>query len=102
MATALAFTAPLWAWQAREDSWVFVTLPREVSDEIADLVAPLPPRGFGSVRVDVTLGGSTWRTSVFPSVEEAAYVLPVKRAVRRAEGIEVGDEAEVSLTVLDG
>ena len=98
----LAFTAPLWAWRAREDSWVFVTVPREVSDEIADLVAALPPRGFGSVRVEVRIGGSTWRTSVFPSGEEAAYVLPVKRAIRRAERLEVGDEADVSLTVLDG
>jgi hypothetical protein len=59
------------------------------------------PRGFGSVRVEAVLGSTTWRTSLFPSREEQAYVLPVKKAVRRAEGVETGDEVEVSLLVLD-
>ena len=98
----LTFRAQLWAWRARPDSWVFVTVPEEVSDAIHDATVALPPRGFGSVRVEVRIGGSTWRTSVFPSSEEAAYVLPVKRAVRDREGLDVGDEAEVALTVLDG
>jgi hypothetical protein len=98
----LTFRAPLWAWRSRPDSWVFLTVPPEVSDAIDDATATLPPRGFGSVRVEVRIGGSTWRTSVFPSSEESAFVLPVKRAVRSAEGLDVGDEAEVGLTVLDG
>ncbi|QZY28668.1 DUF1905 domain-containing protein [Nocardioides coralli] len=98
---AWTFTAPLWPWEARPDSWVFLTVPPEVSDEIEDRMVARAPRGFGSVRVEVTIGGSTWRTSVFPSKEEAAYVLPVKKAVRRAEDLEAGDEAEVRLTVLD-
>lgn len=100
--TVLSFTAPLWAWQARPDSWVFVTVPPDQSAAIEDAVAALPPRGFGSVRVEVRVGGSTWRTSVFPSSEEECYVLPVKRAVRRAEDLDVGDDAEVELRVLDG
>lgn len=97
----LSFRSALWAWRARSDSWVFVSVPRPVSEAIEDEVAALPPRGFGSVRVEVTIGGSTWRTSVFPSAEEEGYVLPVKRPVRRAEGLEVGDEADVVLRVLD-
>lgn len=95
------FRATLWAWEARPDSWVFLTVPPDVSDAIADGVAGRLPRGFGSVRVEVHVGGSTWRTSVFPSTEEEAYVLPVKRPVRRAEGLDVGDTAEVRLRVLD-
>lgn len=98
----LTFTAALWAWQERPDSWVFVTLPPHVADAVADASAALPPRGFGSVRVEVRIGGSTWRTSVFPSSAESTYVLPVKRAVRTAEGLDVGDDAVVGLTVLDG
>ena len=95
-------TAELWRHEG-EAAWYFVTLPHEVADEIADLEETRPTRrGFGSVRVEVTVGGSTWRTSVFPSSEEAAYVLPVKRAVRRAEALDVGDEAVVELTVLEG
>jgi hypothetical protein len=95
------FTARLWAWQARTDSWVFLTVPTEVSDDIADRWVG-EPRGFGSVRVEAALGSSTWRTSVFPSKEEQAYVLPVKKAVRRSEEVDTGDDVEVTLVVLDG
>ncbi len=88
------FTAPLWRW--REGSWHFVTVPQDVSDEVDDVVGDATG-GFGSVRVEVTVGGSTWSTSVFPSSEQAAYVLPVKKQVRTAEGLEEGDEVRVGL-----
>lgn len=51
-----------------------------------------PPRGFGSVRVEATVGGTTWRTSVFPDSRGGSYVLPVKRAVREAEDLDDGDQ----------
>lgn len=92
------FTALLWAWRDRPDSWVFLTVPDEVTDDIV-AAAAAAPRGFGSVRVRVRIGGSTWDTSVFPSREEGGYVLPVKRPVRRAEDLDVGEMACVELTV---
>jgi len=55
-------------------------------------------RGFGSPKVTATNGDSTWRTSVFPSREEG-WMLPVKAAVRRAEGLGEGDEVELLLEV---
>ncbi len=92
----LTFTAPLWQWDARsDDSWWFVTVPPDESDQLAEL--PLPPRGFGSIRVRVTVGATTWSTSVFPSNQQKGYVLPVKRAVRQAEGIGPGDDVVVTL-----
>ena len=87
-------------WVVPNGSWHFVTVPEEASDEIADL-AEGRTGGFGSVRVEVVCGGSTWRTSLFPSKAEAAYVLPVKAAVRRAEGLVAGDEAVLTLTALE-
>ena len=42
-----------------------------------------------------TLGGSTWFTSIFPDKASGAYVLPVKKAVRRKEGVEAGDRVRV-------
>ena len=96
------FRAGLWAWKERPDSWVFLTLPPEVSAAAAEVAADAERRGFGSVRVEgCGCATARWRTSVFPSTEEGAYVLPVKRPVRRAEGLEAGDEAEVVLTLLD-
>jgi len=96
----LEFEAELWLWDARQaDSWTFVSVPPALSEEIRDRAAVLPPAGFGSVRVAVTIGASTWRTSVFPG-DDGRYALPVKRAVRRAEGVESGDRVRVRLEVL--
>lgn len=95
------FEAELWLWSAKEgDSWVFVTVPEDVSDEIRDTAGP--PRGFGSVRVEVTVGATTWRTSVFPNGKEpGCFALPVKKAVRRSEDLDVGDTTVVRLRALE-
>jgi hypothetical protein len=53
-------------------------------------------RGFGSVRVAVTLGESRWQTSLFPN-KDGSWFLPVKKPVRLAEGLEYGDTIEVTL-----
>jgi len=98
MEATFSFEAELWEWDARDDaSWVFVTLPIEVGEEIRD-IAP-PRRGFGSVRVRVRLGGSAWATSVFPDSRSGSYVLPVKKPVRRAESLEIGGTAAIELDV---
>lgn len=94
------FSAQLWPWDSRVDSWVFLTVPEDVSDEIADVAEMGPKRGFGAVKVRVRIGATVWTTSVFPSKEQAAYVLPVKKAVRTAHGLSVGDVVTVGLDVL--
>ena len=96
----MEFDAELWLWDARRaDTWTFVSVPPELSEEIRDRAAALPPAGFGSVRVAVTIGSSTWQTSVFPG-DDGRYGLPVKKAVRRKEGVEAGDQVRVRLELL--
>ena len=93
------FDARLRLWDARKhDSWTFADLPTDVADEIADVSAGVT-RGFGSVRVEVTIGRTTWRTSIFPGA--TTYVLPVKAAVRRAESVAAGDDVPVLLRLVD-
>lgn len=95
------FTAELWIWDARQaDSWTFVSLPAEVSEVISDVARATPRRGFGSVRVRATLGHSTWATSIFPDAASGGYVLPVKKAVRRAEAVSAGDVATVTVELM--
>ena len=96
------FTAALWLWDARRsDTWTFVTVPPEVTTAIEDEADALGPRaGFGSVKVQVRVGGMTWRTSVFPDSESGCFVLPMKRAVREANAVGPGDEIEVALEVV--
>jgi hypothetical protein len=92
------FTSVLWRWPA-QDAWRFVTLPQNVTETIR--LTSGPPRGFGSVRVAVTVGATAWRTSVFPDGASGCYVLPMKRAVRRAEDLEDGDLVTVTVHPLD-
>ena len=75
-----------------------LTVPEDETDEINEIV----PRvgGFGSVRVEVQIGSSVWRTSVFPSSELGCFVLPIKKPVRHKERIDVGDSVDVRLTIL--
>jgi hypothetical protein len=91
------FDAELWLWDARQgDSWTFVNLPGDASAEIRE-VAGAMPRGFGSVRVTATIGATSWKTSIFPDAKAGVYVLPLKKAVRKAENIEAGDIATVKV-----
>ena len=97
----VVFDAELWMWDARRaDSWTFVSLPAEASKEIRD-VAGGSRRGFGSLRVRVTVRGSTWTTSIFPGSGCGSYVLPIKRAVRKAEALAVGDIATVTVELIN-
>lgn len=92
-----AFEATLWLWEG-DAPWHFVTVPEQLSDAIEwHAAANGQERGFGSVRVEVTVGATTWRTSLFPDKGRGAYVLPVKRAVRAAEGLEAGSDVRVEL-----
>jgi hypothetical protein len=96
----VVFSAELWIWDARRvDSWTFVSLPAEASEEIRDLVGGRR-RGFGSVRVRARVGGTSWRTSIFPDSSHGVYVLPVKRDVRRAEALDAGDTATVTVELI--
>ena len=93
----MEFEARLWEHDS-VGAWCFVTVPEELSDDL--LLSAGPPTAFGSIRVEVTLGGSVWRTSVFPDKRSGCYVLPVRKAVRRAEDLEVGDTLSVRLEVV--
>jgi len=93
------FAAPLWRYPGA-DGWHFVSLPPEISTDITDISTGIR-RGFGSVRVAVTVGSTSWRTSIFPDSKTGAYLLPVKKAVRVAERLEVGDQIKAQLEIDD-
>ena len=93
--TRYRFTASLWLWKD-DSSWWFVTLPYDVSDDIEERHGS-SAGGFGSIKVEVTVGATTWSTSLFPSMEQRAYVLPMKKAVRVAETLVEGEPFQLSL-----
>jgi hypothetical protein len=93
------FQAELYLWDARTDSWVFANLPEDIADEIEDLQVG-PRRGFGAVKVEVSIGDTTWRTSMFPSKQAATFVLPVKRAILKDQDLKPGDHPTFELELV--
>ncbi len=91
-----SFTANLWVYPSKA-AWYFVTLPNDIADEIKDI--PLPRRGFGSLKVSVDVGVSTWETSIFPDSKSGSYLLPIKKAIRAKNGLHEGDSVAVTMTL---
>jgi len=96
MDAVFEFRAKLHEWSANP-VMALVTLPVDLAEDIRDM--GLSRRGFGSVRVRVRTGGSEWRTSLFPDKESGSYVLPVKRAVRDAERLDIGDAVDFEIDI---
>jgi len=96
---AFEFAAPLWRYPGA-DGWHFVSLPPGISTDITDITTGIR-RGFGSVRVAAAVGSTSWRPSIFHDSKAGAYWLPVKKAVRVAERLEVGDQVKVQLQIAD-
>jgi len=95
----IVLTGPLKLWSNDEGRMHFMSVPADLSGEIK-AHAMLVRRGFGSVRVEVTLDEIVWRTSVFPVKSSGGYFLPVKMDVVRKADIAAGDEVTVRLALV--
>ena len=93
-----SFSAEVWEY-AGPAAWFFLSVPDDAADDIEETYGSRAG-GFGSIRVEVTIGGTTWQTSLFPDSKRRTYVLPVKKAVRRAEGLVDGSVTVVDVEVL--
>jgi hypothetical protein len=93
------FTAPL-GRHSGAGAWYFVSLPSEISDDIAEATARIRS-GFGSVRITITVGATSWRTSIFPDSKTGTCVLPVKEVVWFAEKLEAGDDVRAQIQIVD-
>ncbi|MFI7606312.1 DUF1905 domain-containing protein [Micromonospora sp. NPDC049366] len=91
----LEFSGEIWFWRGPAP-WHFVTVPDAESGELAAASASVT-YGWGMIPVAAHIGGTGWRTSLFP--KDGRYVVPVKARVRAAEGLDVGDVVTVRLTV---
>ena len=66
------------------DAWYFAYVDKSQAAVITQKHGKAK-RGFGSIRVAVTLGKSKWKTSIFPDKQSGTYVLPLKKEIRCAE-----------------
>lgn len=93
---AIAFEAGIVEWRGPAP-YLFVPVPPEHVGEVS-YAAREASYGWGVVPVEARIGGTRFTTSLFPRGE--TYLLPVKVAVQRAEGIGLGDRVTVELRVV--
>ena len=60
--------------------WHFIGLPKKESQEIKEAFAA-KTRGWGSLPVEVTLGKTHWKTSIFPDKKSGTYLLPLNEII---------------------
>ena len=92
------FKANVWLYPG-ETPWHFISLPKKESAQVAAMQAGKPRRGFGAVKVKVTIGKTSWETSMFPEKRSGCYILPLKAPVRKKEGVMNGDTIRVIINV---
>jgi hypothetical protein len=93
---SIVIEGKIWKYQGPA-AWYFLSTTKEQG---AMLRAGEKKRiGWGSKRIEARLGGSAWKTSLFPT-KEGPYVLPVKASVRKKEGVGEGSPLRVECTFL--
>lgn len=92
----LAFSGRVIEWRGPAP-YYFVPVPDEESADIRE-VAAMASYGWGVIPVEAWIGGTGFATSLFP--KDGGYLLPLKVAVRRPQGIEAGHDVSVRMTVL--
>jgi hypothetical protein len=88
-----AFVGTVIEWRG-PSPYYYAEVPPPVSEDIAEVAASVS-YGWGAVPVEARIGGTTFSTSLFP--KDGRYLLPLRDAVRRAEGIGVDDRVCVEM-----
>ncbi len=104
MSEALVCSFEIQRWQGEKAVYHMVTIGGDMAEAITmhERLHRLEfgaRRGFGSVKVTAAIGGTQWRTSVFPS-KLGEWWLLVGKKVLKAEDLVVGDTAEIALELL--
>ena len=89
------FSGKLWHWRGLAP-WYFVTIPVQQSRDLKAILE-FVTYGWGMIPVNVQIGKTEWKTSMFP--KDGRYIVPIKVSVRKAETLEESDNVTVRLEV---
>ena len=90
----LEFTGEVVEWRGPAP-YVFVPLPPDAADLVDEVKADVVY--WGVVPVRAWIGDTEFTTAMFP--REDTWFLPLKVAVRRAQGVGLGDVVDVRMQV---
>jgi len=91
----LEFSGEIWFWRG-PSPFHFVTVPEEESQDI-EAISGEVTYGWGCIPVRARVGKTKFTTSLFP--KDGGYLIPIRDAVRKAEGLELGDATPLEVTV---
>ncbi|MFJ5293191.1 DUF1905 domain-containing protein [Streptomyces sp. NPDC088348] len=91
----IVFSSHVIEWRG-PSPFYFVPVPAEQSADIRE-VASMATYGWGVIPVEARVGEIAFATSLFP--KDGGYLVPLKQAVRKPQGLSPGDEVTVELTV---
>ncbi len=74
--------------------YYFVAVPEDESEALR-AAAAVTSYGWGMLPIRSRIGDTEWKTSLWP--KDGGYLLPLKDAVRKPEGLDVGDVVDVLL-----
>ena len=75
--------------------YYFVAVPEEEGAALR-AVALAASYGWGMLPIRARIGSTEWKTSLWP--KDGGYLLPLKDAVRKPEGLDAGDAVDIRLT----
>ncbi|WP_293699344.1 MULTISPECIES: DUF1905 domain-containing protein [unclassified Sphingopyxis] len=91
----LTFEADIIEWRG-PPPYLFAPVPDHLVGEV-HYAAREASYGWGMVPVTAQIGGTEFTTSLFR--RDDTYVLPIKVAVQRAEGLGLGDRVAVTMEI---
>ena len=97
--TSFAFRAKLWKYEGPA-GWCFVTIPKSTTKRIRSIHQD-SEEGWGRLKATVTIGGSSWKTSIWFDTKAESYLLPIKVAIRKKESLAIGEYLNGRLEIDD-
>jgi hypothetical protein len=89
--------AKVWLWNGK-GAWHFVTVSSDVSAQITEMFGYLKA-SWGSLRAKLTIGETTWETSLFTDTKSGGYLIPLNAEIRRKENIQIDDIVEIKIEI---
>ncbi len=78
--------------------WHFVSVPKKEATQIKEWWGKRK-RGWGTIPIVATLGGSVWKTSLFPDKKSGGYLVPIRANIRKKEQVEAGKKVSWSIEI---
>jgi hypothetical protein len=88
-----SFTGEVIEWRGPAP-FFFIEVPTKYTPEIK-VIAADKSYGWGVLHAMVTIKDQTFKTALFP--KQGLYLIPLKIAVRKPLGIELGDKVKLAL-----